>query len=61
MIKNKNYQDLVIKNGKFIGKFNDLYQNFNDPWLSMEKNGKYIRWQDFQINTKNTLATGDVF
>ena len=41
MIKNKNYQYLVIKNGKFIGKFNDLYQNFNDPWLSMEKNGKY--------------------
>ena len=27
----------------------------------MEKNGKYIRWQDFQINTKNTLATGDLF
>ena len=24
----------------------------------MEKNGKYIRWQDFQINT---LATGDLF
>ncbi len=41
MIKNKNYQDLVIKNGKFLGKFNDLYQNFNDPWLSMQKNGKY--------------------
>ena len=40
-IKNKNYQDLVIKNGKFVGKFNYLYQNFNDPWFSIKKNRKH--------------------
>lgn len=28
----KRYQDLFVKNGKFIGKFEEMYQNFDDPW-----------------------------
>ncbi|MCK4735270.1 MAG: class I SAM-dependent methyltransferase [Methanophagales archaeon] len=28
----KRYQDYVIKDGKFIGKFEDMYQKFDDPW-----------------------------
>lgn len=26
------YQDLVIKNGQFIGEFEKMYQLFDDPW-----------------------------
>ena len=29
----KDYHDYVIKNGKFIGKFEEMYQNIEDPWL----------------------------
>ena len=32
------YQDLVIKNGKFIGKFEEMYQKFSDPWNLLKKN-----------------------
>jgi SAM-dependent methyltransferase len=26
------YQDYIIKDGKFIGKFEEMYQRFEDPW-----------------------------
>lgn len=26
------YQDYVIKDGKFIGKFEEMYRDFDDPW-----------------------------
>ena len=32
------YQDLVIKDGKFIGKFEEMYQKFSDPWNLLKKN-----------------------
>jgi len=37
----KKYQDLVIKNGKFVGKFEELYQKFDDPWnlVALDKRG----------------------
>lgn len=31
-IKSKDYHDYVIKDGKFIGAFEEMYQNVNDPW-----------------------------
>ena len=31
-IKSKDYHDYVIKNGKFIGAFEEMYQNIEDPW-----------------------------
>lgn len=31
-----NYQDYVIKDGKFIGEFEKMYQRFNDPWHQSE-------------------------
>ena len=34
----KKYQDLVIKNGKFVGKFEEMYQKFPDPWNLIKKN-----------------------
>lgn len=30
------YQDYVIKNGKFVGKFEEMYQKFEDPWHQKE-------------------------
>jgi tRNA G46 methylase TrmB len=26
------YQDLIKKNGKFVGEFEKMYQEFTDPW-----------------------------
>lgn len=26
------YQDYVIKDGRFIGRFEEMYQKFEDPW-----------------------------
>jgi len=26
------YQDYVIKDGRFVGKFEEMYQKFDDPW-----------------------------
>jgi len=31
------YQDLVIKNGKFVGEFEKMYQEFSDPWNQSEE------------------------
>ena len=31
-MKKERYQDYVIKNGKFIGEFNEMYKDFDDPW-----------------------------
>ena len=43
----KKYQDLVIKNGKFIGKFEEMYQKFSDPWNLLKKNefGQNLRYK----------------
>lgn len=30
--KYERYQDYVIKNGKFIGEFEQMYRDFKDPW-----------------------------
>ena len=30
--KISNYQDFIIKNGRFIGKFEEMYQLIDDPW-----------------------------
>ena len=26
------YQDYVIKQGKLVGEFDDMYKDFDDPW-----------------------------
>ena len=31
------YQDLVIKDGKFVGEFEKMYQEFDDPWNQTEE------------------------
>ncbi len=42
------YQDLVIKNGKFVGKFDEMYQRFSDPWHLLKKN-KFGQSLNYQI------------
>lgn len=38
------YQDYFIKDGKFIGKFEEMYQKFDDPWKQKETNSfAYVR------------------
>ena len=32
MSRGKNYHNYVIKDGKFIGAFEEMYQNVEDPW-----------------------------
>ena len=41
------YQDFVIKDGKFVGKFEEMYQNFSDPWHMLKNNklGHNINYQ----------------
>ena len=39
------YQDLVIKDGKFVGKFEEMYQKFSDPWNLLK-----INKQGFNLN-----------
>lgn len=42
------YQDYVIKDGKFIGKFDEMYQKFKDPWNLAKLNSKGGNF-DYQI------------
>jgi hypothetical protein len=41
------YQDLVVKDGKLIGKFDEMYQKFSDPWSLLKKNklGQNLNYQ----------------
>ena len=40
MKKHKKYQDYVIKNGKLIGEFEEMYKDFDDP--GSNQNGIFI-------------------
>lgn len=38
------YQDYVIKDGKFVGEFEKMYQKFDDPWKQKEyHNSSYMK------------------
>ena len=34
--KYSKYQDYVIKNGKIIGVFEQMYQDCKDPWFQLQ-------------------------
>jgi trans-aconitate methyltransferase len=48
----KTYHDYVIKDGQFIGKFDDMYSAFNDPWMQSQQPNKYSRMAGI-IHIKN--------
>ncbi|MBI3521207.1 MAG: class I SAM-dependent methyltransferase [Bacteroidetes bacterium] len=37
------YHDYVIKDGKFIGKFEEMYQAYEDPWMQSQQPNRYSR------------------
>ncbi len=41
------YQDYVIKDGRFVGRFEEMYKHFDDPWHQSEprlSQESYSRW-----------------
>ena len=55
--QHKTYHDYVIKDGKFIGEFDAMYAQFNDPWIQSKQPNQYARTagiihlRNFQIKT----------
>lgn len=43
MKTNKSYHDYVIKDGKFIGEFDEMYKQFDDPWMQSQQPNRYSR------------------
>ena len=39
----KTYHDYVIKDGKFIGEFEKMYEDCEDPWIQSTQPNKYSR------------------
>jgi SAM-dependent methyltransferase len=58
----KTYHDYVIKDGKFIGKFDEMYSEFNDPWTQSTQPNKYSRMAGIihlkNFNIKSVLECG---
>ena len=52
MSTKKDYHDYVIKDGKFIGEFEDMYKDCDDPWMQSEQPNLYSRMSGI-IHLKN--------
>ena len=39
----RSYHDYVIKDGQFIGKFDEMYRDVDDPWMQSTQPNKYSR------------------
>jgi ubiquinone/menaquinone biosynthesis C-methylase UbiE len=39
----RTYHDYVIKDGKFIGKFEEMYKEYDDPWMQSQQPNRYSR------------------
>lgn len=37
------YHDYVIKDGRFVGKFDEMYQKFDQPWMQDQQPNPYSR------------------
>jgi len=53
----KNYQDYVISNGKFIGDFETMYENCEDPWHQSEPDHIFDSRRQIAINFCNRLRS----
>ncbi len=49
-----NYHDYVIKEGKFIGKFDEMYANCDDPWTQSEQPNQLARHAAIQFINEYT-------
>ena len=51
------YQDYVIKDGKFVGKFEEMYQKFQDPWeQSTREKNSYEKLIGLEIIKNNNFT-----
>src|SRR5688572_16074106 len=50
--KKETYHDYVISDGKFVGKFDEMYAKFSDPWTQSTQPNKYSRMAGI-IHMKN--------
>jgi SAM-dependent methyltransferase len=46
MEKKRTYHDYVIRGGKFIGKFEEMYNACDDPWMQSRQPNRYSRQMD---------------
>ncbi len=58
----KTYHDYVIKDGNFIGDFESMYKDCNDPWTQSTQPNKYSRMAGIlhlkNFNIQNVLECG---
>ncbi|BBH54077.1 methyltransferase domain-containing protein [Fluviispira sanaruensis] len=60
----KNYHDFVIKDGKFIGEFDEMYQNIEDSWFqsniieSISRQIKLINLRKFGVRSAIEYGCG---
>ncbi len=61
-MKKKSYHDYVIKEGKFIGDFENMYRDCEDPWMQSKQPNKYARMGAFlhirNFNIKTVVEWG---
>lgn len=50
----KKYQDYVIKDGVFVGKFEEMYQEFPDPW-NIASQGRHNPVEALALNAAQRL------
>jgi SAM-dependent methyltransferase len=55
-IRSQDYHDYYIKDGKFIGEFEQMYQNIDDPWGTVE----HVGWlkNDLLLALLSHIASG---
>ncbi|MCU0355332.1 MAG: class I SAM-dependent methyltransferase [Cytophagales bacterium] len=39
----ESYHDYVIKDGQFVGKFDEMYRKFDNPWTQVQQPNPYAR------------------
>jgi SAM-dependent methyltransferase len=61
-VTQENYHDYVIKDGFFIGDFQNMYRNCEDPWMQSKQPNKYARFAGIQhiknYHIKSVLECG---
>jgi SAM-dependent methyltransferase len=60
-ITSEDYRDYVIKDGKFIGAFEEMYQNCEDPWHQDELSpyaNELVLWEIAKGKYKTILDVG---
>lgn len=57
VILEKKYQDYVISDGKLVGDFEGMYENFDDPWHQSSQDHIYNSRRQIAINYCNRIKS----